>query len=133
VPTVASARSSAPDRRLRPTFAAWAGAAHGEVDGRRLVPLLGGGNWTRRSMPANYHHEAADVPTWRGLMSLKDAYAFHPDTSEDELYKLVSDPYRLSNIASTSGATVTALRPLAEKLKSCSGAACRTLEDRPLP
>ena len=118
-----------------PTFAEWAGAKPGAVDGRSLVPLFGRGNWTRQSMPADYRFEALSptVPTWRGVMSLRYAYAFYPDTSENELYNLASDPYRLTNIGPTSGATVTALRSLADQLNRCSGAACRALEDRPLP
>jgi arylsulfatase A-like enzyme len=51
-----------------PTFAEWAGARHGEVDGRSLAPLFGGGEWPRRSMPANYRFEASAprAPGWRG-------------------------------------------------------------------
>ena len=116
-----------------PTFAEWAGAQHGEVDGRSFVSLFNGGPWKRQSMPANYHHEAPNVPTWRGIISPKYSYGFYPDTSEDELYSMASDPYQLSNIASTSGTTVTTLRALAGQLNTCSGATCHTLEDRPLP
>jgi arylsulfatase A-like enzyme len=77
---------------LAPTIADWAGAKPGAVDGRSLVPLLGGGGWTRRSMPTNYNHEATQVPTWRDLMTLKYAYVFCPDTSENELYNLLTAP-----------------------------------------
>ena len=118
-----------------PTIAELAGATpSGKVDGRSFAgPLTGSGAWARRSMPANYLHEAPQVPTWRGVASDRYAYQYYPDTSEDELYDLVSDPNRLKNIAPSSGATVTALRSLAERLNSCSGATCRTLEDQPLP
>jgi arylsulfatase A-like enzyme len=120
-----------------PTIAELAGATPSDkVDGRSFAGLLtGSGGWTRKSMPANYLHEASQpqAPTWRGIALDRYAYEYYPDTGEDELYDLVADPYRLSNIAPTSGATVATLRALADQLDACSGAGCRSLEDQPLP
>jgi N-acetylglucosamine-6-sulfatase len=77
--------------------------------------------------------ETGEAPPYRALRTAHYLYVEYP-TDERELYDLRDDPYMLENIVPTADPQL--LEQLAARvleLQSCSGADCRTVEDKPLP
>jgi N-acetylglucosamine-6-sulfatase len=67
---------------------------------------------------------------YRGIRTPNYVYIEYP-TGEQELYDLRNDPYQLENLAATAPAQLRAeLAARLEEMASCSGASCRTIEDR---
>jgi arylsulfatase A-like enzyme len=126
---------------LAPTIAELAGVAiPADVDGRSLVPLLtknrpSSASW-RQAFPISFRESSAapGVPSWQGVRTSRYTYAVYAGTGERELYDNVGDPNQLQNIAASADpALLAALSERTLALSSCAQAACRALEDQPLP
>jgi N-acetylglucosamine-6-sulfatase len=91
------------------------------MDGRSLVPLLDGTSpsWWRTSLliEGNFGPQ----PSYAGVRSRSSVYVRYA-TGEKEYYDLVHDPYQLR---SKPAAAPKAIKNQLQRLKSCSGAACR--------
>lgn len=120
---------------LAPTLAELSGvSAPPFVDGRSLVPLLGGAPpATWRSAFLLEHHSGGKVPhlapTYAAVRTRTHKYVVH-DTGEKELYDLFSDPYELQSVHATADPTlVGSLASRLEALKGCAGESCRAAEE----
>lgn len=87
---------------LAPTFAAVAGARRPAVEGRSLVPILGGGPARWRSQVLLEHlrggtNRATGVPTYCGVRGGRWKYAVY-ETKEEELFDLAADPHELRSV-----------------------------------
>jgi N-acetylglucosamine-6-sulfatase len=72
------------------------------------------------------------VPYLRGLRTQTLSYVEYV-TGETELYNLQTDPYELTNLASTTDPNwLAALAARVKALAACKGAGCRAAEDAPL-
>ena len=136
-----------------PTWADLAGAsAAGFVDGRSLVPLLGGSPpaveaWRQTFLVEHYpagEAQAAQArprrrPGGRGLLEFQAARArdflyVEYATGERELYDLRNDPYELQSLhASVEAALMRQLASYLAALRRCAAASCRSAEDAPAP
>jgi arylsulfatase A-like enzyme len=133
-----------------PTFAAIAGIAPPDfVDGRSFLPLFDdpAQPWREsflieRRQFENQYVELAErmgMPTDDVELSAQFDAIRTPDwtyveygTGERELYDLARDPYQLDNVVETADpALVAALSARLAELRTCAGAACRSLEDLP--
>lgn len=135
---------------LAPTFAELAGVpAPGFVDGRSLVPLLGGdppsaARWRQayliehdaipagQAEPPPWVREPTfnrpNVPTLRGLRTSQYLYVEYA-TGDRELYDLVADPAELTNLAPTADPRLLdTLTNQLHALRECQAQACRTAE-----
>ena len=73
-------------------------------------------------------------PPFVGLHTSTLAYFQYPTTGERELYNLVADPYEQTSIAETADPKrVTELAAWLERLRTCAGAQCRSVEVLTLP
>jgi arylsulfatase A-like enzyme len=126
---------------LGPTFAAWADAAVPDfVDGRSLVPLLGGGPapepWRQTALIeqfANRPDRSTEQPAFEAVRGDDFVYVEYA-TGERELYALADDPYEEQNLAATAAPDL--LQALSERvsaLQDCAADTCRTVEEAPLP
>ena len=72
-------------------------------------------------------------PNWHGLRTDRYAY-FEYSTGEKELYDLKRDPAELENIAGSAPKhLLSTLHDRLSALRTCQGARCRALEDKPIP
>jgi len=128
---------------LAPTVAELAGVAvPAFVDGRSLVPLLGGApttDWRRGGLAEVFEvnvesgSDQSSVPPFQALRTIEFSYIEYV-TGERELYDLDQDPFQLENLAATADTDLIAL--LSERLAAmttCAGTECRAIEDAPLP
>ena len=77
--------------------------------------------------------QAIALTPYQGIRTQNYAYIEYR-TGEKELYDLRNDPYELNNLASKASPDL--LKELATRLheiEKCSGATCRTIEDKPFP
>jgi len=138
VPAGRSVGQIALNNDLAPTFAQLAGVPTPSfVDGRSLVPLLGGGappRWRKSFLVENYR-----VPTPSGLWPAPTNFALRAqnytyvryNSGEREYYDLRKDPYQLKSLHDRLGRDRKAkLDSRLRDLLHCSGASCRTAEDR---
>ena len=60
-------------------------------------------------------------------------YVEYPRSNEQELYDLAADPAQLQNLAGDPDRAneLDDLQAWSEALRSCAGASCREVEDRP--
>jgi arylsulfatase A-like enzyme len=71
------------------------------------------------------------IPEYHGVRTKQYTYVEY-STGERELYNVIRDPYQLKNIASTADPNLlTQLSKRVAALKTCSGASCRAIENRP--
>ncbi len=111
------------------------------MDGRSLKPLFSDtpppeSSWRKRMLIEGYEGGGAnkqksspdDTPEWSGVVTYDRKYAEYV-TGEEELYDLNTDPYELTNTASSNPAAVTDLHNYLTNLKSCAGSTCRSAED----
>jgi N-acetylglucosamine-6-sulfatase len=137
---------------LAPTFAEIAGIdPPAFVDGRSFLPLLQGteGGWRqsflvqRRQFEVQYLEPAELSGMTADLIDRSAAYDairthawtyVEYGTGERELYDLARDPHQLDNRFETADpALIAVLSDRLEALASCAAAACRRLEDLPVP
>jgi arylsulfatase A-like enzyme len=133
---------------LAPTIAELAGVeVPSFVDGRSLVPLLrneASPPWREavaieRAGRDEVDAAVADIgtkpnnPPFRGLRTMDRVYVEYPRSSEQELYDLAADPAQLQNRAGDPDRAneLDDLQAWSEALRSCAGASCREVEDRP--
>jgi N-acetylglucosamine-6-sulfatase len=116
----------------------------GDMDGRSLKPLLtaspGPTGWRKRLGIEGYRAARYDVPrpaygdtpTWRGLITSDGRKYVAYSTGETELYRLSTDPYELTNEAtSASPGELFGLHALTQQLGSCRDArSCAEAEGR---
>ena len=125
---------------LAPTFADMGGASVPSfVDGRSLLPLAKGEpvEWRDFAYSAawpNSEGTASYMEDWRQVRTTTYAYHYYPRTGEEELYDLVGDRYQLQNllyggVSAQEEAIRASFRSFAEKMSTCSGAQCRTIEE----
>ncbi len=125
---------------LAPTIAAWADTTVPDfVDGRSLAPLLAGEaapTW-RQALPVELFVDRPEGSTKKpGFDALRaeDFIYIEYATGERELYDLSEDPAQLDNLAASADAgRIEALSERLAALTGCAGAACRAIEDAPLP
>lgn len=133
---------------LAPTLAALAGIEVPHfVEGRSLVPLLGGKRsapttWRQAFLLEQYGNEGLIAPAprsgseavFRGLRTLRYKYVEYW-TGVRELYDLSADPYELTNVAdsASSSALLSELSSRLRALATCQGASCRAAEEIPVP
>jgi arylsulfatase A-like enzyme len=143
------------------TIAELAGAEIPEfVDGRSLVPLLFNepvDEWrqayllqrAKRPQADGASHDETAFGGPSGLIETPDSYYdavplmyvglrteqytyVEFDTGKVHIYDLKNDPYQLENFAATADpALIEKLHLWLEKLKSCAGQSCRTIDGRP--
>jgi arylsulfatase A-like enzyme len=125
-----------------PTFAEIAGAVvPAFVDGRSLVPLLDRREEREeRAVPWRQallleHGISGPVaersPDLQGLRTHQHTYVAYVN-GERELYDLAQDPYQLASMHETAPPELlTLLGRWLDALRACTGAGCRTAEDRP--
>jgi N-acetylglucosamine-6-sulfatase len=126
---------------VAPTIADMAGATPTrEVDGRSLLPLAGGESVAWRTYAyAEFPPgavSAGKVPSWHALYWPTGTYHQWPASKEKELYNLTADPYQINNVlyGGTSAAEQTQVSKynrIVNEMKTCDGAQCRTIEERP--
>jgi len=125
---------------LAPTFADMGGASVPSfVDARSLLPLAKGEpvEWRDFAYSAawpNSEGTASYMEDWRQVRTTTYAYHYYPRTGEEELYDLVGDRYQLQNllyggVSAQEEAIRASFRSFAEKMSTCSGAQCRTIEE----
>lgn len=88
---------------LAPTIAAAAGASHPPVDGRSLLPLLGGEDvhWRNRFLTMMLVGEGdRGMPSFCQLHTTRRVFTRYA-TGEEEDYRLRRDPWQLENLAGT--------------------------------
>ncbi len=126
---------------LAPTLAELAGVEIPHfVDGRSLAPLLGSNrpapeSWRQAFLLEQYSDEGLIAPSTRsdqaifvGLRTLRYKYVEYW-TGVKEIYDLASDPYELSNFASSAPPELVAqLSSRLRSLATCVGGACRAAE-----
>jgi arylsulfatase A-like enzyme len=117
---------------LAPTFAELAQVqAPGFVDGRSLVPLLGGSptpasNWRQDLLLEHEPVDSNGLPSWSAVRNSREIYVDYPAVSEEEYYDLINDPYQLdSKHRALDGARKAQLRARLRQLQECAGASCR--------
>jgi hypothetical protein len=71
------------------------------------------------------------VPSWKGVRTTRYAY-FKFEGRPAELYDMPADPNQRTNIAEANPTLVAKLAALSDSLANCTGAQCRSLEDRGL-
>ena len=127
---------------IAPTIAALAGVAvPADVDGRSITPLFTDSRPAPEAWRQSYltqfviwEGSAPGIPTWIGLRTVRHTYAEYPATSELELYDNFVDPKQVNNIAGTADPSFLAwLSGQKAALSTCTGATCRTLEDKATP
>ena len=107
---------------VAPTLCAIGGAATDGMDGRSLLPILGGEEpewWRRCLMIENVE---------KGWYSLRTPTHWYTewDTSEKELYDLLEDPEQMESIhGSADPALLEELSATLGAMKGCSGRSCR--------
>jgi len=127
---------------LAPTWAELAGAkAPDFVDGRSLVPLLGGNppsteSWRQAFLLENGNLERRSqglaIPPYRAIRTKEYLYVEY-NTGERELYDLNEDPYQLKSLhASADPNLLQQLSSQLAELRSCVAASCRIAESKPL-
>ncbi|WP_018653162.1 sulfatase family protein [Actinomadura flavalba] len=138
---------------LAPTFLDLAGApVPPGTDGRSLRPLLTGPAplaWRRAFLlehgPARNTHPATPstphrpytpdtrpnfyLPDFTGIRTERHVYLSYA-TGERELYDTTTDPHQLDNLAGTGDPSEPALAHWLAALRHCTGATCRTTENR---
>lgn len=132
-PGVAAGRSEpaiALNIDLAPTFAAIAGAAAPDVDGRSLLRLLTGKaalrEWRSDFLVELQSKEDAGITEYAALRSADRLYVEYA-SGERELYDLAKDPHELESIAAGADATLLAqLSARLHSLRACKGEACRS-------
>lgn len=121
------------------------------VDGRSLVPVLGGAEVPWRSAfllehrgpgradgpapevpepsdPADEGIDGGGVPVFTGIRTARYSYLEYAG-GERELYDLAVDPFQLENLArSAPPEVVEPLRRQMEAMRACAGASCRSSE-----
>ncbi len=124
-----------------PTFAELAGAQVPTfVDGRSLVPLLSGSppavsSW-RQVFSIEYNEPPPNIyvpPVYFAIRTDRHTYVEY-STGEKELYDNQTDPYQLTNLATTADPVL--LETLSQRLnaiRTCAGILCRAEEDVPGP
>lgn len=141
---------------LSPTILAIAGVADESADGRSMVGLFAPtpAPWTRRRILLEGYN-VRDVanflsrPTFaavrefgvdrdfnfigwdKGHVPRGDLRRYVPETASVELYDLSTDPNERVSVV-PDAATLDALNPLLDALRTCSGKRCRQLEDQDL-
>jgi arylsulfatase A-like enzyme len=84
---------------LAPTIAELARVPSPGVEGRSLLPLLGGSNTSWRSDFLIEHLSDEDtVPSYCAVRNQRHLYVVYV-TGEEELYDLLLDPYQMTNVA----------------------------------
>jgi arylsulfatase A-like enzyme len=99
------------------------------VDGRSLVPLLGGATpagWREDLLIEHWTDSDSGLPDWFGVRTRTTVYVEYPATREIELYDLRNDPYQMeSQHLAADAATLQRLSDRVAALAGCRGAACR--------
>jgi N-acetylglucosamine-6-sulfatase len=117
---------------LAPTFADWMGTSAIAPDGRSLAPLLGGGggSW-RHAVPITHRamSSAPNVPSWDGVRTDQYMYVKYQGGGV-EVYDLQADPGEKRNIAGSDPGLTQRLAALSNRLATCKGAGCRSIEDQ---
>ncbi|SPL91627.1 Choline-sulfatase [[Actinomadura] parvosata subsp. kistnae] len=125
---------------LAPTFAELGGATVPPfAEGRSLVPLLRGrppAQWRKQVLveftrPADRSSAAqTPVPAYQALRTEQHTYVRY-ETGERQLYDLTTDPYQLTNLASTADPALLArLDQRLSGMVGCSGASCRVADSQ---
>ena len=78
----------------------------------------------------------AKIPIWHALYWPTGTYHQWPASNEKELYDLTSDPYQINNllyggISAAEQQQVTKYDGIVNRMKSCDGAQCKTIEEQP--
>lgn len=104
---------------LAPTFAAAAGVAAPDAEGRSLMPLLegGAGGWRTDFLVESMRY--SHVPSYCGVRDPGYLYVVY-ETGEEELYDLAADPYELQNRAGDPSLTEVRDRLRARLHELCS-------------
>jgi len=128
-----------------PTIAELAGVIPPDyVDGRSMVPLLGGdkppfSDWRSAYLLEFYGYNQPDedpnapppVAEYLGLRTTDQLYVEYSDGFV-ELYDMKTDPFQMTNIAGTADkALLKHLSDWLHELAKCSGSQCRQLEQEP--
>lgn len=121
-----------------PTIAELAGVSTPEfVDGRSLVPLLGGASpetWRSAFLIEHWsggNGKQEQAPTYSAIRTETYKYV-EDDPGDRELYDLSSDPDELESLhASADPTLIESLKARLEALKACAGQSCREAEDSP--
>ncbi len=113
----------------------------GFVDGRSLIPLLKQDerNWRRSALIEGFGKETESIeagesatPPFSALRTERILYVEYA-TGDKELYDLTEDPYMLSNLDRTSPRALKRVYKQAlDRLSTCAGSACQSIEDAPL-
>jgi N-acetylglucosamine-6-sulfatase len=111
-----------------------------EVDGRSLLPLASGQtvpwrNYSYAEFPKGAV-SGSKIPIWHALYWPTGTYHQWPASAEKELYNLTADPYQINNvlyggISAAEQEQVTNYNRIVNEMKTCDGAQCRTIEERP--
>jgi len=135
---------------IGPTISEWAGGKTPDfAEGRSLTPLLGSEVspdlvWRNAVLvehfadsiepfePTRSPDDHLFMPGYAALRTKNFMYA-HYESKEIELYELNQDPYELNNLVSPDfDAQKAGLDALLQRLRSCSGAQCRSIEETPI-
>lgn len=104
------------------------------VDGRSLAPLLTAvppGSWRNKFLIESWHDPGFTLspPRLYGVRTANFYYGEYPGNGDRELYSLSSDPGQTENVYDkASGNLRTTLKGHLDRLKNCSGDACRSAE-----
>ncbi len=128
---------------LAPTFAAWAGVTPTrQVDGRSLVPLLGGSppaKWRKSLGIAHWNNGGFSVKRplqdFLGVRTRRHSYARYPSIPGAlSAYNIQADPAQLRNLPPTITPSVLAkLDALTTNLATCAGLTCVVFENAVTP
>jgi arylsulfatase A-like enzyme len=122
-----------------PSFASWAEASPlGDADGRPLTRLLDATpptTWRTSLLNERHLLQQDDSPSPMHYDALFTAsgkrYVEYPDTQEQELYDLSTDPYELTNSLAPGATPPSNLVSRLRALKTCAGSTCHTAENAP--
>ena len=128
---------------LAPTIMDLAGLSiPSHMDGSSLKPLFTNtppsmSDWRKRMLIEGYEGGSADqresssddTPEWSGLVTYDQRKYAEYVTGEKEFYDLATDPYELTNTASSNSEAMSGLHDYLTDLKSCMGSTCRLAED----
>lgn len=119
---------------IAPTIADYAGVTVPlSVDGRSLRPVLGN--------PAAPGRQSLLIEHWRnnvtarGLRTSRWAFTewWLQGTAAREVFDMNADPFQIQNLKHPGDTAYNWMRDLTKVLATCKGAACRTLENAPVP